>query len=79
MLPKPTKWVTEGYDFSLWSFWQVMELKRSSDDQIMAVLWLQLKWISAPGGDHESTFLGKLIAPESQLPPLGMTYFFGYI
>ena len=79
MLPKPTKLVTEGYDFSLRSFWQVMELKRSSDDQIMDVLRMQLKWISAPGGDHESTLLGKLIAPESPLPPLGMTYYFGYI
>jgi hypothetical protein len=38
LLMKPTKLVTEGYDFSLRSFWQVVELKRSSYDQIKAVL-----------------------------------------
>jgi hypothetical protein len=38
-----------GYGFSLWSFWQVVELKRSSRDQITPVLWIQPKWISTPG------------------------------
>jgi hypothetical protein len=38
MLPKPTKFVTEGYDFSLRSFWHVVELKWSSYDQIKAIL-----------------------------------------
>jgi hypothetical protein len=38
MLPKPTKLVTEGYDFSLRSFWQVVEIKQSSYDHIKAVL-----------------------------------------
>jgi hypothetical protein len=38
MLPKPTKLVTKRYDFSLRSFWQVVEIKWSSYDQIKAVL-----------------------------------------
>ena len=74
--PKPTKWVTEGYNFSLRSFWQVVELKRSSYDQIMAVLLTQLNWISAPGEHHESSFQGKLLARASQLSPLGTAYYF---
>ena len=78
-LRKPTKWVTEGYDFSLRSFWHVLELKRSSYDQIMSVLRIQLKWISAPGEHRESSFQGKLIARASHLSPLGMTYYFACI
>ena len=48
-LPKPTKWATGVYEFSLWSFWKVMELKRSAYDQITPVLQIQPIWISAPG------------------------------
>jgi hypothetical protein len=48
-LSKPTKWATKVYDFSLQSFWQAVELKRSSYDQITPVLRIQPKWISAPG------------------------------
>ena len=76
MLPKPMKWVTEGYDFLLRSFWQVVELKRSSYDQIVAVLLIQLNWISAPGEHRESSFQGKLIVRDSHLSPLGMAYYF---
>ena len=79
MLPKPTKLVTEGYNFSLRSFWQVVELKRSSYDQIMTVLRIQLNWISAPGEHRESSFQGKLIARASHLSPLGITYYFACI
>ena len=78
-LPKPTKLATEGYDFSLRSFWHVLELKRSSYDQILSVLRIQLKWISAPGEHRESSFQGKLIARASHLSPLGMTYYFACI
>jgi hypothetical protein len=48
-LPKPMKWATGVYDFSLRSFWQAVELKRSSYDQITPVLRIQPKWISALG------------------------------
>jgi hypothetical protein len=48
-LPKPMKWATEVYDFSLQLFWQAVELKLSSYEQITPVLWIQPKWISAPG------------------------------
>ena len=78
-LRKPTKWATEGYDISLRSFWQVLELKRSSYDHIMAVLRIQLQWISAPGEYRESSFQGKLIAGASHLSPLRMTYYFACI
>ena len=78
-LPKPTKLVIEGYGFLLRSFWLVVELKRSSYDQIMALLRIQLKWISALGEDHESSFQGMLIVPASHLAPLGMTYYFACI
>ena len=40
--PKPTKSAPEGYKFSLWSFWQVVVLKRSFYDQITTVLRIQL-------------------------------------
>jgi hypothetical protein len=40
-LPKLTKWATGVYDFLLRSFWQAMELKRSSYDQITPVLRIQ--------------------------------------
>jgi hypothetical protein len=76
MLPKSPKLVTEGYDFLLRSFWQVVELKRSSYDQIKAVLRIQLGWISAPGEHRESSFQGKLITRASHLSPLGMAYYF---
>jgi hypothetical protein len=79
MLPKPTKLVTEGYDFSLWSFWQVVELKQSLYDQIKAVRRIQLGWISAPGEHRESIFQGKLIARASHLSPLRMAYYFVYV
>ena len=79
ILPNPTKLVTEGYNFLLRSFWQVVELKRSSYDQIMTVLRMQLKWISAPGEHRESSFQGKLIARASHLSPLGITYYFACI
>jgi hypothetical protein len=48
-LPKPTKWATGVYDFLWRSFWQAVELKWSSYDQITPVLRIQPKWISAPG------------------------------
>jgi hypothetical protein len=76
MLPKPTNLVTEGYDFSFRSFWQVVELKRSLYDQILAVLLMQLNWISAPGEHHESSFQGKLLTRASQVSPLGTAYYF---
>jgi hypothetical protein len=79
ILPKPTKLVFGVYDFSLRSFWQVVELKRSSYDQIMAVLRIQLNWISAPGEHRESSFQGKLIARASHLSPLGVAYYFACI
>ena len=47
IIPKQTKFVTEGYEFSLRSFWQVMEPRRSSYGQGMVVLRIHLKWISA--------------------------------
>ena len=47
IIPKQTKFVTEGYEFSLRSFWQVMEPKRSSYGQGTVVLRIHLKWISA--------------------------------
>ena len=75
ILPQPTKSATGVYYFSLWSFWQVVELKRSSYDQIMAVLLTQLNWISAPGEHQESSFQGKLLARASQLSPLGTAYY----
>src|SRR6187399_137615 len=47
IIPKQTKCVTEGYRFSLRSFRQVMEAKRSSYGPGAVVLWIHLKWISA--------------------------------
>jgi hypothetical protein len=76
MLPKPMKLVIEGHDFMLLSFWQVVELKRSSYDQIKAVLRIQLGWISAPGEHRESKFQGMLIAGASHLSPLRMANYF---
>jgi hypothetical protein len=76
MLTKPTKLVMEGDDFSLRSFWQVVELKRSSYDQIVAVLLIELNWMSAPGEHRESSFQGKLIARASHLSPIRMAYYF---
>src|SRR6187399_3140353 len=46
IIPKQTKFLTEGYEFSLRSFWQVMEPKRSSYGQGTVVLRIRLKWIS---------------------------------
>jgi hypothetical protein len=48
-LPNLMKWATGVYEFSLQSFWQAVELKRSSYDQITPVLRIQPKWISALG------------------------------
>jgi hypothetical protein len=76
MLTKPTKLVTEVYDISLRSFWQVVELKRSSYDQIVAVLLIELNWISVPGEHRESSFQGKLIAQASHLSLIRMAYYF---
>src|SRR6187399_1107095 len=47
IIPKQTKFATKGYEFSLRSFWQVMEPKRSSYGQGTVVLRIYLKWISA--------------------------------
>ena len=79
ILPKLMKLVTEGYNFSLRLFWQVVELKRSSYDQIMTIVRIQLNWISPSGEHRESSFQGKLIARASHLSPLGITYYFACI
>src|SRR6187401_1301565 len=47
IIRKQTKSVTEGYRFSLGSFWQVMQAKPSSYGQGTVVLRIHLKWISA--------------------------------
>ena len=52
---------------------QVVEIKWSLYDQITSILWIELKWISAPRGDRESCFNGKFLVPVSHLAPLGMT------
>ena len=78
-LPKKMKLATGVYDFLFRSFWQVMELKRSSYDQITTVLRIQLNWISAPGEHRESSFQGKLIARASHLSPLGIINYFACI
>jgi len=79
LLPELVKWATEGYNFSVRSFWQVVELKWSSYDQITTILRIQLNWISALGEHRESSFQGKLITRASHLSPLGITYYFACI
>lgn len=55
-LSKLTKWFMAAFKFPYWAFWWVVELKRSSYDQVMAVFSKQLKWISAPGKSYLTNF-----------------------
>jgi len=64
---------TAVYEFSSRSFWLVVEIKRSSYDQITSVLRIELKSNSAPRGDRESSFNGKFIVTVNHIAHLGMT------